>query len=380
MTATRITSTLLTDTGLMKSKVGKNSSFSFNEVKSFNELKFGDDLTTNALDDLLNLATALGVSADTSILTTYTTSNGDFFSIPSIQLNADGVLSLGMGSETSLLLVYNAKSKSYYIDNCEINFKPLAWIPETTPNVITSVYFSFSLELDFDGMSVDVQYSLPVKTKKDTDLKVVVVALQKGTQLTNEQLVQVGTGGSYTRPVKPWMLNKGFYKILQVNPMETPKGQTFTIQNGYVGLVDNNGNLSDDVRHFVSLKALPFKPLFLNQSINGWDVFIGIDGGFRTDDGKISTIGHCEQLGTNKGEFTEQEFKDFVIAARKVFMAKRRTVASKLILTEQQIQDAIVLANTPKDKATNTIADTDGTLANDGALVGKVPDFSEIPF
>lgn len=367
----RITSPALSATQIQD----EASEFTFAELSRLNEEFFGDDLETNVIDDLLELAKVLKCSNDAVILTTYKTNNGVFFSCPSVQLNAEGKLILALGAKTTFELVHDAKTKMYSIEGTDLTFKTVIYTNDNKE--VKGVNLMLKYDADVDGLDIEVEYALQVKVTTEQDFKVIAKALQSGESLTSDQLVQIGSGGSFDISIKPWMLSKGFYMITRMKPAVVLPA--LTIHEGYCKRINDTGEFIDDEEYLVSMNAAPFiqnkSNILVNQARLGTPIVFGIDGGFRMSMG-ISTIGDARILRNKDNAFNSEGFKAFKAACKSAFINKRRQNASS-VLSEAQLKEEGQLYLDKRNKkpvdAANTIVPTTET-----ALV--TPSLQDAPF
>lgn len=330
----RITSAALSVTQIQD----ESDKFTFNQLANLNQEFFGDDIEPNVIDDVLELASVLGCVGEDIILTTYKTTNGIFFSCPSVQLSPEGNLSLYLGSEKSFEFIYDAKKKTYGIEGLELSFKSALYTNDQKEAKGVNLMLKYDKEID--GLDIEVEYALQVKTKPEQDFRLVAKALQSGEIPNSDVLVQVGSGGSYSISLKPWMLPKGFYLISGMKPVVVlPQ---LTIHEGYARPVDDNGDFVGDEEYLISMNSAPFKQngsnMIINQARLGTPVVFGIDGGFRMSMG-ISTIGDAQILRNKDGKFNVVGFKAFKASAKSNFIAKRR-MNSNTVMSEADLKIA----------------------------------------
>lgn len=366
----RITSASLSVTQIQQ----ESDKFTFSQLRDINQEFFGEDVEQNVIDDLLELAKVLKCDESDVILTTYQTTNGVFFSSPSVQLNPEGKLSLYLGSEKSFEFIYNASKKVYGIEGLDLVFKPTLYINDKLE--IKGVNFLLKYDTEIEGIDIEVEYALQVKAKPEQDFKAITKSLQLGEIPNSDILIQVGSGGSYSVSLKPWMLPKGFYVISKMKPVVVlPQ---LTIHEGYARPIDDQGEFVGDEEYLVSMNASPFvqnkSNIITNQARLGTPVVFGIDGGFTMSRG-ISTIGDAQILRNKEGKFNVAGFKAFKASAKSNFIAKRR-MNSSMVLSDSDLKLAgqeYLDKRNKKPVAVNAIVATDESLA-------KVPQLEDLPF
>lgn len=368
--AIRITSSALSVTQIQE----ESDKFTFSQLRDLNQKFFGEDIEQNVIDDLLELTKVLGCVDSDIILTTYQTPNGIFFSCPSVQLNPESKLSLYLGSQKYFEFVYDAKKKVYVIEGLELTFKPTLYVNDTKE--VRGVNLMLKYDTEVDGLDIEVEYALQVKSKPDQDFRAITKALQSGEIPNSDVLTQVGSGGSYSISLKPWMLPKGFYAITKMKPVVIlPQ---LTIHEGYCKAIDDSGEFVGDEEFLISMNSAPFvqnkSNMIINQARLCVPVVFGIDGGFRMSMG-ISTIGDARILRDKEGKFDIAGFKAFKVSAKSNFIAKRR-MNSSTVLSEA---DLLVAGQEYLDKrnkkplAVNAIVPIEETLS-------KVSQFEDLPF
>lgn len=368
--AIRFTSQLFTDTGIQDSVNSKDKSFTVDSITDYKKAEFGDELEENVLDHFLNLCKALNLSGDTEVLNTYTTSNGEFFSIPYVMHDEEDQLCIALGKTTLPLTFAN---KLYSIEGCPIQFKPLGYLDND--KVLKAAYLGFDIETEIDGMTLDVPYSISCKAKKDIDLKALVMALQKGQPISPDLIGKMGKGGSFTKALKPFMLPKGTYQLLEApDPVRVEFGtDSFITRSGKAQQIDiETGELIGEPV-VVNLQMVPFKSIMLQRVKNGATMLFQIDGGYSTQDGKVSTLGTATIVASVGEELTIAKIKSTAQKFRTEMIAKRRTISSSSILKPEEIEALTAKFLAPKDKATNNVAPVETSIA-------KTPAFDDIPF
>lgn len=367
--AIRITSNDVKVTGIDRIFPNKDTVLTVKEVTEYNADQFGGSLEPGVLDNLLTLCTALKLNEETAILNTYTTENGQFFGIPYVQLNTEGKLSLVFGKVVEPL-VYNAKSKTYSIEGLELEFKPQAWINADSKE-ITAAFFTLKFDVEVSGLDFTMEYSISCKTKKEIDFRALVGKLQKGDAELSEMLQQLGKGGSYEKALKPFHLPRGFYQITDLGELKSYQYQGKTCFSRSARVADINPNTGEQgsENFLVEVRALPFRAANLQQCDNGFVYLFQIDGAYKIDEGKYSTIGYGNAVGLKRGIFTPQELAHFVKVSRDECKNKRKTIKTGLILTQEQVDKELAIFTTPK----NTIVSTEENLV-------KVPQLDDLPF
>lgn len=367
--AIRITSAAFSVTQIQD----ESDKFTFSQLRDLNQEFFGEDVEQNVIDDLLELAKVLGCVDSDVILTTYQTSNGVFFSCPSVQLNPESKLSLYLGSEKSFEFDYDAKKKVYTIEGLDLTFKPTLYTNDKKE--VKGVNLMLKYDTEIDGLDIEVEYSLQVKTKPEQDFKDLTKALQSGEIPNSDVLVQVGSGGSYAISLKPWMLPKGFYAIANMNPVVVlPQ---ITIHECYCRPIDDSGEFVGDEKYLMSMNSNLFTKdnnIIITQARKGIPVVFGIDGAINMSMG-VSAIADARILRNKDSKFDVAGFKAFKVSAKSNFIAKRR-MNSNTVMSEADLlvagQEYIDKRN-KKPVATNAIVSTEETLA-------KVPQLEDLPF
>lgn len=368
--AIRITSASLSVTQIQD----ESDKFTFAQLRDLNQEFFGEDVEQNVIDDLLELSKVLGCADTDIILTTYQTLNGVFFSCPSVQLNQESKLSLYLGSEKSFEFVYDAKKKVYVIEGLELTFKPTLYVNDSKE--VKGVNLMLKYDTEVDGLDIEVEYALQVKSKPEQDFRAITKALQSGEIPNSDVLIQVGSGGSYSISLKPWMLPQGFYAITKMKPaVILPQ---LTIHEGYCKAINDSGEFVGEEEFLISMNSAPFvqnkSNMIINQARLGVPVVFGINGGFRMSMG-IATIGDARILRNKDNKFDIVGFKAFKVSAKSNFIAKRR-MNSSTVLSESELSVAgqeYLDKRNKKPVATNAIVPTEETLA-------KVPQLEDLPF
>lgn len=379
--AIRITSNGLTETGLQDTKHSKDKTFTLAEIKAYNKARFSEMLEDNILDQMVNLCSVLGVTEDDAeVLSTYVTTNGEFFSIPYIQIDKEGFLILTFG-KVVIPLEYIPGVKSYMPKGIDLKLKPLAYVDDTKQ--VKAAYMSLKMEIEVDGLTDEVEYAISCKACKEVDLKAIVVKLQKG-EIPDETLLQkMGSGGGFTKALKPWMLTRGFYQVVDSGEVGSYmyEGKSIPTRVGIVSPIDPvTGELSDETIS-VGMLAVPFKPMHLASVSAGYVNLIQIDGGYLNSDGNKGTIGFSAMVGQNPGEFNQKELHDFVKKSRAEMIRIRRGINSSNILSVEKVNQLREEYLAPKEKADDKAVNS-SVPAPEKELVSEStkPDIDDIPF
>lgn len=260
------------------------------QLKDINE-----DFSSPDIDNLLELANALGCGESDEILTTYTNQNDNqiYFSVPRVHLNQDGDLSVFVGSNLNYPLTYDNKT---YKSESGLSFKVAPYKREGEKEV-RAINFITTLEIDIDGLTEDFVFNLQVKAKKDIDLTELAKDLQAGKEVDSERLIQIGAGGSFSTAVKPWMVPKGLYAITRMKqPFVLPEGGK--IWEGFISPVID-GEIDTTFSYCVAMNSNPFVAnksyVLVNAALKGTPVYVSIDGAYMTSMG-VATIGYASIL------------------------------------------------------------------------------------
>jgi uncharacterized membrane protein len=342
------------------------------------------DYFSDDIDNIITLAEALEVLPSDEILTTYTSKSDNqvYFSVPRIHLNSNGEICLFLGSKVEFTLTYDAKTKTYNSAS-GLSFKVSPYKRDKEKEV-RAINFITTIGVEIDGLEEDYVYSIPVKTQKEVDLVELTKALQSGSSITSDQLIQLGAGGSYDISLKPWMLAKGLYTIVRMKqPYQLPEGGK--IWEGYVSSVNQDGSISDD-QILVSMNSNPFvknkSQVLVNAALKGANVYFTIDGAYSTSMG-TATIGYSSIIANPN----EQKIKTFLSEAKASHISVRRANSENL-LTDTQIEQqkskylAEQEAKKNKGKVTgdNNTPVTSPVNSEDSVTVPATPDFDKIPF
>jgi len=348
------------------------ATWTLDEINSINNTVFSDDI-----DNLIDLCQRLGCAATDTVLTTYE-SKADkkvYFSIPRIHLNAEGVLSLFIGSNLSFPLTY--EKKAYTVG--ELSFKVVPYRRKDEKE-IRAINFVTTVTKTVDDIEEDFEISLGVKCKFESDLNEITKALQSGAKLPDGNLIQIGVGGSgYAIALKPWMLPKGNYKITSVKePFKLPDGGK--IWEGYVSPVDSQGSVDESVSTLVIMNANPFirnkSETLLKAAMNGTSVYVQINGAYHTSMG-IGAIAYASMLSEAKDDKeATQRWKSFAFAANRECLSMRTRYSSEVLkaeeietLTQKYLDERAKKSSEPKEPKKE--------LATVGT---SVPAIDDIPF
>lgn len=343
-------------------------------------LELLDNYVSSTLEQLTQLAADLQIEPDAVILSTYTNKRDKslWFNLPRFQLNQSGEFVLFVG-DTEVKPTYDSKNEFYVVPghSFEVDIKRKDDEDSTSPIIRVVMVSKYSRKVE--GLKENFTLSIPVRTKKDSDLKAIAVALQNGE--VNDQIQQVGKGGGFSPFYKPFMLPKGFYRIAEV---KEPKFLTDggVIWEGYVTSV------ADGSRYPVKMNTAPFvvqqRDTLLKQAIAGKAVYIFINGAYNTAKG-VGTIGHASVLPEHNGIVPVEIWKKFEEECKRITAATASKNSSKL-LTDAQIQQeketfegneaARIAEWQAKKEASNTATPepaTVGATANTADLDDDIP-------
>lgn len=296
-------------------------------------LELLDNYVSSTLEQLTQLAADLKVAPDQVILSTYTNKRDKslWFNLPRFQLNKDGEFCLFIG-DVEIQTVYDPESENYIVPGHKFEVDIKRKDDEDTTSPITRILMVSKYNRKVEGLKENFVLTIPVRTKKDSDLKAIAVALQNGE--THDQLQQVGKGGGFSPFYKPFMLPKGFYKIDSVKePKYLAAGGI--IWEGYVK------SLTDGQVYPVKMNSGPFvvqqRDTLLKSAIVGKAVYLYLNGAYNTALG-IAAIGHASVLPEIDGNVSQQIWQAFEADCKRITAATASKNSGKL-LTEAQIQE-----------------------------------------
>lgn len=314
-------------------------SWTLGKLKDLYRTSYSND---SDIENIIDLATRLGIADDQVVLSTYDSKEDRaiYFSVPRVHLNSDGVLCLFMASKLTFPLVYDAKRKTYNVGDLSFAVSPA----KTKAGDLVGVNLSTGILKDTAGYDENFTLLLQVKCKSK-DLPPIIKALQNNTTLPEKSLVQIGVGsGVFTNNLKPWMLEKGFYKVMSVVYKQITKkdGSGATLREGTVSPVIN-GVVDESQVFSVAMNSNPFSDQLCSAAKNR-AVYFGIDGGFDYD-GNVATRGHASPLPEIEPNHVElSTWNKFIAVARRKYIDARR---QKPALSDLELAERRALIETP---------------------------------
>lgn len=344
-------------------------------------LELLDNYVSSTLEQLTQLAADLQIEPDAVILSTYTNKKDKslWFNLPRFQLNKEGEFCLFIG-EAEVKTIYDPEGENYIVPGQHFDVEIKRKDEKDSSSPITRILMVSKFARKVDGIKEVFELHIPVRTKKDSDLKAIAVALQNGE--THEQIQQVGKGGGFSPFYKPFMLPKGFYRIAEVrDPKFLSTGGV--IWEGYVT------SLTDGQNYPVKMNTGPFvvqqRDTLLKQAGMGKPVYLYLNGAYNTAMG-VAAIGHASVLPEIDGKVPTQIWSAFEADCKRITAATASKNSSKL-LTDAQIQqeketfegnEAARIAEWQARKEASTAATPEPATV--GATASTVDFDDDIPF